>query len=130
MTRLPSILMALSCLAVPAAATADPTEECAAGSQAEIADCLYELEQDVDRDVASSLRSAAASAEKLDARMDRPLMVPALDASQAAWTAYRDAQCEAMGASFGGGSGAGIAIRSCRVTLGRARAEELKTLIF
>jgi uncharacterized protein YecT (DUF1311 family) len=68
---------------------------------------------------------AIAAAKELDDVTGRVAALPALEAAQNAWAAFRDAQCEAVGASFGGGSGTGIAITSCRIDLGRARVEEL-----
>jgi hypothetical protein len=80
------------------AAWADPSLECFdAGSQVEIGACVGEMEKRVNMAVEA----------------------------QEAWRGYRDAQCEAVGASYGGGSGTGIAIASCRVDLGRARVDEL-----
>lgn len=68
---------------------------------------------------------AMQSAAELDEVTGRVVAQPALEAAQEAWNRYRDAQCEAVGASYGGGSGTGIAISSCRVDLGRARVDEL-----
>ena len=56
---------------------------------------------------------------------ERETSVPALTAGQASWEAYRTAQCEFVGTTYGGGSGTGIAIRSCRIALARARADDL-----
>ncbi len=66
-----------------------------------------------------------ASAQELDTVTGRKVAVPALEAGQAAWVAYRDLHCEFVGATFGGGSGTGAAIRGCRIELGRARADAL-----
>jgi uncharacterized protein YecT (DUF1311 family) len=114
-------------LLVPALAAADPALECNTGasSQVEIADCVAQTEARVDAAVDAALGFAMTSATDLDEITGREVAVPALEASQAAWAAYRDAQCEFAGATFGGGSGTGIAIRSCRIELGRARVAEL-----
>jgi uncharacterized protein YecT (DUF1311 family) len=110
-----------------APAGADPALECNTGasSQVEIADCVAQTEARVDAAVDAALGFAMTSATDLDEITGREVAVPALDASQAAWSAYRDAQCEFAGATFGGGSGTGIAIRACRIELGRARIAEL-----
>ncbi|MGB3313451.1 MAG: lysozyme inhibitor LprI family protein [Albidovulum sp.] len=107
------------------AAFADPTLECDRQSQVEIADCLAGVEANVDRTVETALGLAMDSAKELDGVTGRDAMAPALTVAQAAWTAYRDAECEAVGASFGGGSGTGIAIRACRIDLGRERVARL-----
>ena len=96
-----------------------------AGSQVEIGSCVSDMELRVNAAIDSSYSLALGSAQELDEVTGRVVAVPALEASQNAWVAYRDAQCEAVGASFGGGSGTGIAITACRVDLGRARVDEL-----
>lgn len=122
-------ILSLSFPAILAAglAAADPALECNTGasSQIEIGDCVAETEARVDAALEAALSFAMAGATDLDEVTGREVAVPALEASQAAWAAYRDAHCEFAGATFGGGSGTGIAIRSCRVELGRARVAEL-----
>lgn len=111
----------------PVAALADPSLECSVGlsSQVEIAACVVDAEENVDRAVEVALKFAMRSAGELDEITGRQVSVPALAAGQAAWEAYRDAHCEYVGSTFGGGSGTGIAIRSCRVELGRLRVSDL-----
>ena len=113
------------CLA-PIAGFADPTLECTdAPSQVEIGACVADMEARVEIALQSAYGFATDAARELDEVTGRAAAIPALEASQAAWAAYRDAQCEAVGASFGGGSGTGIGITACRVQLGRARVDEL-----
>ncbi|WP_435257852.1 lysozyme inhibitor LprI family protein [Thioclava sp. FR2] len=111
----------------PAVAIADPSLECSlsSGSQVEIGNCVAEAEATIEKTLALALGFATDSAKSLDEATGRPMATPALEAGQAAWAAYRDAHCDFVGTTFGGGSGAGIAIQSCRVELGRARIEEL-----
>ncbi|WP_170467828.1 lysozyme inhibitor LprI family protein [Ruegeria arenilitoris] len=117
---------ALIAFLIPFAAVADPTLECSdAGSQVEIGACVSDMEARVNQAVAESYSFALAAAQELDEVTDRVVAQPALEAAQAAWEAYRDTQCEAVGAWFGGGSGTGIGITSCRVDLGRERVDEL-----
>ncbi|WP_171132108.1 MULTISPECIES: lysozyme inhibitor LprI family protein [unclassified Ruegeria] len=116
----------LAALLVPFAASADPTLECSdASSQVEIGACVRDMELAVNDAVEAALGIAQSSAQELDEVTGREVALAALVASQAAWNAYRDAQCEAVGASFGGGSGTGIGITACRVELGRTRVDEL-----
>jgi uncharacterized protein YecT (DUF1311 family) len=119
-------LLSLLILA-PGLAVADASLECNEGtsSQVEIADCMAATETRVDAALETALSFASASATDLDEVTGREAALPALEAAQAAWVAYRDAQCEFVGATFGGGSGTGIAIRGCRIELGRARVTEL-----
>jgi uncharacterized protein YecT (DUF1311 family) len=118
-------------LLAPGLAAADPTLECNEGmsSQVEIADCMAATEARVDAAVETALSFASASATDLDEVTGREVALPALEAGQAAWVAYRDAHCEFVGATFGGGSGTGIAIRGCRIDLGRARVTELMAYV-
>ena len=123
-------LLVSSLLALGAAAglaAADPVLECNSGasSQVEIGNCVAETEARVDAAVEAALGFAMTSATDLDEVTGREMALPALEAAQAAWAAYRDAHCDFVGTTFGGGSGTGIAIDACRVELGRARAAEL-----
>jgi uncharacterized protein YecT (DUF1311 family) len=112
-------------------AAADPSLECslAAGSQVEIGNCVAAVEKAVDQVMEQALGYVQASAADLDEITARAVSVPALEAGQAAWSAYRDAHCEFVGSTFGGGSGTGIAITSCRIELGRDRIEELMAYV-
>lgn len=112
-------------LCVPGLASADPATECGGSSQVEIGACVAETLQRVDATVDTYLGFAMSSAQELDSVTGRIVAAPALEAAQAAWSSYRDAHCDYVGATFGGGSGTGIGIDSCRIELGRERAEDL-----
>ena len=112
-------------LSVPSAALADPATECGGSSQVEIGACVAETLQRVDRTIEIYLGFAMRSAEELDEITGRSVAVAALEAGQEAWVAYRIAHCDYVGATFGGGSGTGIGIDSCKIELGRDRAKEL-----
>jgi len=120
-------LIALLALFAPGSVFADPQSECSvdASSQVEIGNCLSEAERVADTTVALALDFATQAAQRLDEVTQRNSSVPALKAGQDGWLAYRDQHCEFVGTTYGGGSGTGIAIQSCRVTLARARADEL-----
>lgn len=117
------LLASITSIAAPA--WADPALECPGGSQVEIGDCLARTEGRVDQALAIALGFARQAAEELDQTTQRAMAVPALDRAQAAWLAYRDAQCDYVGATFGGGSGTGQAIRACRIERGRERVDQL-----
>lgn len=112
-------------LAVSAPLRAEPSLECPGGSQVEIKDCLAATEQRVEVALATALRIAGDRAAELDRVTGREVAVPALQQSQASWRAYREAHCNFVGATFGGGSGTGIGIRDCRITLTRRRIGDL-----
>ncbi|WP_226553494.1 lysozyme inhibitor LprI family protein [Celeribacter naphthalenivorans] len=122
------VLVALLTLS-PVSAVADASSECALdlGSQVEIADCVAATEIKATRAMEMMLEFAKSSAQELDEMTGRVVALPALEASQTAWETYRDAQCDYVGAGFGGGSGTGIAIRSCKVELTRARTKEIES---
>lgn len=96
-----------------------------AGSQIEIGTCLENQEKAVDAALGLALQFATDAARELDEVTRRKAAGPALDAGQAAWTAYRGAHCEYVGATYGGGSGTGLAIRGCRIELARERIRTL-----
>lgn len=120
-----SALTTLLTFSLAGSALADPATECGGSSQVEIGACVAETLERVDASVEIYLGFATRSAEELDEVTGRTVAVTALDAAQAAWSAYRDAHCGYVGATFGGGSGTGIGIDSCRIELGRDRARQL-----
>jgi len=115
----------LCAFCVPGAVFSDPATECGGSSQVEIGACVAETLTRVDGTVDIYLGFAMRAAEELDETTGRRAAVPALEAGQAAWLAYREAHCDYVGTTFGGGSGAGIAVESCKIKLGRDRAEDL-----
>ena len=121
------VIPTLLVLLVAAEAQADPVMECynRFGSQVEVGDCLADIEKNVDATMGVALGFAMASAKELDEVTEREVALPALEAGQAAWSAYRDQHCEYVGSTFGGGSGTGMAIRGCRIELARARTDVL-----
>jgi len=108
-------------------AHADPTLECdiANDNQVEIRNCVGAMGEVVDTTVELALGFAMESAKELDTATGRDVASKALTASQKAWNGYRDAQCEYVGSTYGGGSGTGIAIAACRIDLGRQRVSAL-----
>lgn len=120
-------LFVLFCL--PIVGFADPATECGGGSQVEISACVSNTLDRIDATIEIYLDFAKTSADELDTVTGRSVTAPALEAAQEAWSAYRDAQCDYVGATFGGGSGTGIAIESCKIELGRVRAQDLRRYI-
>ena len=116
--------LALSTL-LPLTALADPATECGGSSQVEIAACVSDTLARVDASIEVYLGFATSAAAELDDVTGRVVAVPALAAAQDAWLAYRDAHCDYVGATFGGGSGTRIGINSCKIELGLARAKAL-----
>ncbi|MCA0869771.1 DUF1311 domain-containing protein [Seohaeicola saemankumensis] len=125
--RMITRLLPLAVLAAPSVALADPTLECSqtTSSQVETGDCMAETEARVDGAVELALSFAMDAAKSLDEVTGRAVSAKALAEGQAAWTGYRDSHCDFVGTTMGGGSGTGIAIRACRIELGRARVRAL-----
>jgi len=119
------LLMTLG--AAPFAVQADPALECDAhnDTQIEVRDCVAAAEVQVDAAVKKAYGFAMTSAKELDQVTGRKVSAKALEASQAAWSTYRDTHCTYVGSTLGGGSGTGIAITGCRIILGRARVARL-----
>ena len=122
-----AVTFAVSLGGLQSSAMADPSLECSIdkNSQIEIGRCVAEMEAKVNQAIEIALGFASRAAQELDDVTGRTVAGPALERAQGAWSAYRDQHCEFVGTTFGGGSGTGIGIRSCRVELGRARVEEL-----
>jgi uncharacterized protein YecT (DUF1311 family) len=121
-------LAALLMLAGTSSATlADPSMECSlkSSSQVETRECLSEVAKTVEAAMDAALGYARNAGADLDKTTGREAVVPALETAQTAWLDYRDKHCDFVGATFGGGSGTGIAMLSCRVELMRSRTDEL-----
>lgn len=120
------IIAALLC---PTLSYADPASECGVenNSQAQIANCLKDTAKRVDETIKQTLGFAVEAARSLDSTTGRKVVEPALEKAHAGWSAARDAQCEYVEATYAGGSGGSIANLSCRIKMGRERADLLLT---
>lgn len=108
-------------------ASADPSMECAIGasSQLEIGACVSATEERVNAALDQAHGFAIDAARRIDEQTGRDASEPALIQAQRAWQTYRDRHCDFVGSTFGGGTGTGIAITSCRIDLARARIHVL-----
>jgi len=122
------ILVAFSLLVgIKTPVKADPYMECSIQneSQVETDQCLSVVEKNANAALEEIFSIAMGPATELDNVTGRDVAVPSLKIGQNAWLEYRDKHCEYVGATFGGGSGTGIAILSCRIELARERSDEL-----
>ena len=126
MKKLTMVWMSFGMLAA-SPALADPSMECSVTteSQVETGNCVGAIGETVDKTVELAFGFAMDSAKELDTTTGRDTASKALNASQQAWSGYRDAHCDYVGSTYGGGSGTGIAIQSCRIELGRQRVSDL-----
>lgn len=124
-------LYILAFTALPGTAIADPSLECSmtSGSQVEIADCMIDAETAVNAALQVALDTARSAAVELDEITEREAAGPALEASQNTWMDLRETHCAFEGSMFGGGSGTGIAIQACRISMTRDRIKELFSLV-
>jgi uncharacterized protein YecT (DUF1311 family) len=114
-------------LGIPTAGLSQPSLECSfeESSQIEISECLETTRERVELAMELVLGYARDAAFDLDEITGREVALPALEASQDAWLAFREKACAFKGAQSGGGSGTGIAIRSCEIEMTRARTRDL-----
>jgi uncharacterized protein YecT (DUF1311 family) len=96
---------------------------------AALADTIEAEVQRVDEIVAMYLDAAMKFAHEIDTSTGETTAVPALEASQTAWLAYRDAQCAFLATTFGGGPGTDMAVGACKMNLGEDRARELAEFV-
>ena len=127
--RLLRLLVLAGIAAFGAEAHADPILECPGDNQVEVRRCLAETEARVDAALAITVGFARESAASQDELMGGSVAMEAFEAGQAAWAAYRDAHCDYIGSTYGGGSGTSPAIRACRITHARARMQELMSAL-
>lgn len=111
----------------PSLTAASPSFECGTvnSSQVEIGACVSQQLDIVNQTLDAALKIATESAAELDQITERESSAPALTSAQSAWEEYRAAHCNFVGTTYGGGSGAGIAMTSCQIDLGRGRIQEL-----
>ena len=93
----------------------------------ELKECLAGVEQQVETEL---LITWAAVQRNIAGRDLSPTTharyVAAADRAQAAWTAWRAVECrEVTGFDWWGGSGAGVAVRSCMIETTAARVRDL-----
>lgn len=84
-------------------------------NQVEMRACLKEASNYVERTLEVASAAAAVEMRELDTVTAAHIGAEqAFAKSRETYRAYRDAACDAVGASYAGGSGTGIAILSCR----------------
>jgi uncharacterized protein YecT (DUF1311 family) len=109
---------------------ADPLLECGVvtANQIELRQCLQRQLDISDRAMTEALALARTAAQELERVTGRNLPVLAIEASQHAWEAYRDAECRTHGAFAAGGSGEGSFVLACSIELTRERTDGLLRL--
>jgi uncharacterized protein YecT (DUF1311 family) len=117
-------------LALPPPARADPVGECqvTSANQVAVTECLRADLAAADQVMAGALERLQQRADELDQVTGRPEARAAVDASQAQWQAFREADCRVRAALAAGAAGSGQFELACAITLSRLRADELRAL--
>jgi uncharacterized protein YecT (DUF1311 family) len=90
-----------------------------------LAACLRKLLDGEQAMLAAETGNLRAKWRDLDSRDPMFKLVPALDASQLAWEAYRRDECEARALSFGAGTGAAPEYLRCMIEMTGQRRDML-----
>jgi uncharacterized protein YecT (DUF1311 family) len=119
----------LAACALAPGALADPILECGllAGQNA-VGDCLRTQLDISHRAMIEAQELALGTARQLDERTGTEVAVLGLEASQQAWEAYRDVECQTLGVFAGGATPAETAQLACEIRLTRARTDALLRL--
>jgi uncharacterized protein YecT (DUF1311 family) len=120
----------LAACAMAKGALADPILECGllAGENIAVADCLRTQLDISDRAMIEAQELALGTARQLDERSGTEVAVLGLEASQQAWEAYRDVECQTVGVFAGDATPAEMAQLACEIRLTRARTDALLRL--
>jgi uncharacterized protein YecT (DUF1311 family) len=115
---------------VKSAALADPILECGllAGEDLAMNECLRTQLDISYRAMIEAQELALGTARQLDERTGTEVAVLGLEASQQAWEAYRDVECQTVGVFAGDATPAETAQLSCEIRLTRTRTDALLRL--
>jgi uncharacterized protein YecT (DUF1311 family) len=111
-------------------ALADPILECGllAGEDITVGDCLRTQLDISYRAMIEAQELALGTARQLDERTGTEVAVLGLEASQQAWEAYRDVECQTVGVFASDATPAETAQLACEIRLTRARTDALLRL--
>jgi uncharacterized protein YecT (DUF1311 family) len=111
-------------------ALADPIMECGvlAGDNIAVDDCLRTQLDISYRAMIEAQELARGGAGQLDKQTGTEVAVLGLEASQQAWEAYRDVECQTVGVFAGEAAPAETAQLACEIRLTRARTDALLRL--
>lgn len=122
MSRAVLPLLLLVCSAAPAQAAEPCAEE---ANTVAVNACLTRWVAAQDEALARAVARLRAAWREQDAVSGSPPVLPAFDAAQAAWEAYRRRECAARALIFGSGTGAAAASGRCELALSVQREAEL-----
>jgi uncharacterized protein YecT (DUF1311 family) len=122
--------LVLAASATVRGAPADPILECGllAAEKAVVGDCLRAQLDISYRAMIEARELALGTARQLDERTGTEVAVLGLEASQQAWEAYRDVECQTVGVFAGDATPSETAQLACEIRLTRARTDALLRL--
>ena len=117
----------LALMAMAGSAWADPILECRvlAGDDIAVRDCLRTQLDISYRAMVEAQELARGAAQQLDVRTGAEAALRGVEASQHAWEAYRDVECQTIALFAGDGAPRETAQLACEIWLTRARTESL-----
>ena len=120
----------LAAIALAGSAWADPILECRvlAGDDIALGDCLRTQLDISYRAMVEAEDLARGVARQLDERTGTEVAVLGLEASQQAWEAYRDVECQTGALFAGAGAPAETTQLACEIRLTRARTDDMLRL--
>jgi uncharacterized protein YecT (DUF1311 family) len=121
----------VAAIAVGGSARADPILECRvlAGDDVAVRDCLRPQLDVSSRAMTEAQDLARGAAQQLDERTGTEAAVLGLEASQHAWEAYRDVECQTIALFVGAGAPVETAQLACEIRLTRARTDSMLRLV-
>ena len=121
----------VAAIAVGGSARADPIPECRvlAGDDVAVRDCLRTQLDVSSRAMTEAQDLARGAAQQLDERTGTEAAVLGLEASQHAWEAYRDVECQTIALFAGAGAPVETAQLACEIRLTRARTDSMLRLV-
>ncbi len=125
------VICVAAVLAMSAPAHADDQPDCENGSQAELNMCAYNDFAKADKELNKFWPKVKKFAEDGDVNLEGQDKgyLKALMASQRAWLAYRDGQCELYGFQSHGGSMEPMLVSGCKASLTKKRTKELHDIV-
>ena len=120
----------LAAVAIGGSASADPVLECRVlgGDDLALEECLRTQLEISYRAMTEAQDLARGAAQQLDEQTGTEVAVLGLEASQQAWEAYRDVECQTAALFAGAGAPTEAAQFACEIRLTRARTDSMLRL--
>jgi uncharacterized protein YecT (DUF1311 family) len=129
--RAAAAILSASLSLAAAAQAATPLQDCYArhATRIEVGECLKKWRRAAEAELREAYDKAGAAAREAGRARDSGAPLGALQRSQKAWIAYRDAQCRLAYEMMMPGTGAGDAASDCTIRLTEERTRALRALV-